>query len=133
MPCELPDIRLGDGKPRHMVRKHHHLEQLSCSHCRLFRLQFRCDLTIPAGVTGSSYSFTSAALWDFLNADTDGHVTFMLTRTTNPTSGFNLAFASSEYATTGFRPALSYAVVPEPRKSILLMAAGFGLLLRRRR
>jgi hypothetical protein len=91
------------------------------------------DVSIPAGVTGGTYSFSNAALVGFLNADTDGRVTFMLTRTSSPTSGFNLAFASRNHETVSSHPSLTYTLVPEPGKALLLGMAGMAWLLVRRR
>lgn len=91
------------------------------------------ELSVPAGVTASTFSFSSQELLDFLNDDTDGRVTFMLTRTSTPSSGFNLGFASSEHANASYRPTLTYEVVPEPTRVAILGMAGVAFLMRRRK
>lgn len=91
------------------------------------------DLSVPAGITGTSYSFSNQALVDFLNTDTDGRVTFMLTRTSTPSSGFNLGFASKEHANLAYRPSLTYEAVPEPGRMVLAALSGIAFLMTRRR
>lgn len=71
------------------------------------------------------------ALVNFLNADTDGLVTFILRRTSDSGS-FNLGFFSSE-ATGGAGPVLRVNIaVPEPATA-LLGVIGLVVLARRRR
>ncbi len=82
---------------------------------------------------------SGSSLVDFLNLDTDGQVTFIITRTgwtsgggtPTPTQGnSNLAFSSREAASGA--PSLTLELVPEPG-STLLLAAGASLLAFRRR
>lgn len=91
------------------------------------------ELSIPQGVTGTTYTFSSQELVDFLNSDTDGRVTFMLSRTSSPAAGFNLGFASSEHENASFRPTLTYEVVPEPARMAFLAMGGLFLMMSRRR
>lgn len=70
------------------------------------------------------------AFLDFLNADSDGLVTFILTRDGGG-GGPNLGFASMEHA-TALAPQLNLFGVPEP-SSALLGLLGLAALARRRR
>jgi len=92
-------------------------------------------------VEAATYSFTGAALDAFLNADTNGIVTFLITRDTN-TSGNQARFMTKEavtFAGGGAVPSggagarlTGIAAVPEPTTAVIALA-GFAALLRRRR
>lgn len=82
------------------------------------------------------YSFTSPALIDFLNSDTNDMATFIIRRSTNqPSSTQNYvhAFASTEHPSLA-GPTLNVTPVPEPSTLLCVGAGLIGLgLLRRRR
>jgi len=80
--------------------------------------------------SGNTLSLSNAALLNFLNADTDGKVTFIIGA---PMVSSNPAFfiASEEHATLA-APTLNFTAVPEP-SAALLGGLGFLALLRRRR
>lgn len=84
---------------------------------------------------------SGSSLVDFLNEDTNGHVTFIVTRTgwtsgggtPAPTQGgSNLGFFSKENVNGGL-PTLSLELVPEPGSTVLLATGAALLALRRRR
>lgn len=86
-------------------------------------------------VVGSTVFFSSAALVNFLNADSNDAVTLILRRSgANAGGPNNLAFASKENATYA-APALELnAVIPEPATwALVALAAPALLLLHRRR
>jgi hypothetical protein len=79
---------------------------------------------------GGTISMTNAGLLSFLNADTDGKVTFIIGAPA-ALGDPSFLFASEEHATLA-APTLNFTVVPEPSTALL---GGLGLLalLRRRR
>ncbi len=82
-----------------------------------------------------AYSFTSQALIDFLNSDTDDFATFIVRRNTNQIGSQNYvhAFASTEHPSIA-GPTLNVTPVPEPSTLLCVGAGLIGLgLLRRRR
>lgn len=87
------------------------------------------------GVGG--YNFSSQALVDFLNSDTNDLATLILLRTTNePTTANNYvhAVASREHATVA-GASLTITAVPEPSTLLLVGAGlvGLGIIHRRRK
>ncbi|MFN4806600.1 MAG: PEP-CTERM sorting domain-containing protein, partial [Akkermansiaceae bacterium] len=80
--------------------------------------------------SGNTLSLSNAALLNFLNADTDGKVTFIIgaPKVSGDPAFF---FASEEHATLA-APTLNFTAVPEP-SAALLGGLGFLALLRRRR
>ncbi|MCA9238129.1 MAG: PEP-CTERM sorting domain-containing protein [Planctomycetales bacterium] len=94
-------------------------------------------------VEGDLYSFSSAALDTFLNADTNGIVTFLITRNTNTSSNqarFTAkeatAFNSGASVPQGGAGAYLSGVttgVPEPGSIALIGLAAAALVVRRRR
>jgi len=90
------------------------------------------QFTVSAADVPGRTMFSNQNLVDFVNADTDGRATIILTRVSSNGS-WNLGFASDEHATF-LSPTLSIAI-PEP-SALLLAAMGLlGLLAwgRRRR
>lgn len=86
-------------------------------------------------VAGTRVNFSSSALLEFLQADTDDSVTIMLART-DTRVGENLSFNAKEAGDGSTAASLSLATtpaVPEPgTAAITLLAAGSALLKRRR-
>lgn len=80
-------------------------------------------------VTNEEYSFSSAALDAFLNADTNGEVTFLILRSNESDSGNQARFWPKE---SGPGATLSY--IPEPSTVALmgLMTLALGAVARRR-
>lgn len=78
-------------------------------------------------VTNDPYTFSSAALDAFLNADTNGEVTFLILRGNESTSGNQARFWPKE---SGAGATLSF--VPEPSSGALVLLAGIALVRRRR-
>lgn len=77
-------------------------------------------------VINESYSFSGAALDAFLNADTNGEVTFLILRSNESTSGNQARFWPKESG-----PGATLTYVPEPA-AMALALAGVAALLRRR-
>ncbi len=98
------------------------------------------DLPYGPQVEGELYTFASPALDTFLNADTNGVATFLITRNTD-TSGNQARFIQKEALTFNSGSAvpsggagafLSNVVVPEPTSlGLLITATLMSLLLRR--
>ena len=89
---------------------------------------------VGRGSNGATYSLTSPALDTFLNNDSDGLTTFIITRV-EPQDGSNTVvhvFSSGEDAGAA-NPTLSFDVIPEPGTASLLGLGLVGLLARRRR
>jgi hypothetical protein len=99
------------------------------------------DTTSDSGVTSAAVllgtwvvsgngaqSFSSANLVNFVNADTDRQLTFILT---NQTANTNVQFGAKE-ANPGVYPTLS-VTVPEPASALILLAGAGSLALGRRR
>jgi len=80
------------------------------------------SVTLPSVTSGTSFSFSSAALDTFLQSDTTSRVTFALRRTD---SNGIVHLASKEEGTPGFAPTLSFQaeVIPEPSEAIVLLTA----------
>lgn len=81
-----------------------------------------------------AYSFTSQALVDFLNSDTNDYATFIVRRNTNQpsnTQDYVHAFASTEHPTVA-GPRLNVTTVPEPSTFLFVGAGLVGLGLLRR-
>lgn len=80
-------------------------------------------------VLNDVYSFSSAALTAFVNADNNGEVSFLITRGVLATSGNQARFWPKE---SGPSPFLDAALVPEPTTFALLGLGGLALMIRRR-
>ncbi len=76
------------------------------------------------GSNDNLYVFSSTALVDFLNNDTNNIVSFVLFRTTG--HGASSIFSSSEASSN--QPALNIEVVPEPASLALLAACGLMMI-----
>lgn len=76
-------------------------------------------------VTGEVYTFSGTALDDFLNADTNGYVTFLILRGNESTSGNQARFQVKEVGTGAY-------LVPEPATMLLLGLGGLVSLRKRR-
>ena len=81
--------------------------------------------TLTVGASDGHYTFSSTALVDFLNADTNHLVTFILTAAT---SGNNMQFYSKENAASATYPTLAVTAVPEP-STYALTLGGFAMLI----
>lgn len=80
-------------------------------------------------VTNEQYSFSGTALDDFLNADTNGQVTFLILRGNESTSGNQARFWPKEAG-----PGATLSYVPEPSTMAImgLMSLAVGMIARRR-
>lgn len=107
----------------------------------LTKLTLIAPATDVTQAEGSQHSVSGTALVDFLNADTNGSVTFILTREPN-TSARDLNLTSKEADSTSsdvltgsvgdFAPTLTVTTVPEPG-SLALLATGAACVFARRR
>ena len=90
------------------------------------------SFTDPAGdgTAHDAFDVTSGSIFDFLNADTDGLVSFVIVESDvdNPGTGFS----SRESTVAARRPLLTLTAVPEP-SSIMLLTGLCGLVAARRR
>lgn len=85
-----------------------------------------------AGNGGTTFTISSPDLLNFLNADTNGIASLILTTPTQTSGTYSTpTFASSESASTALRPAL--VVTPEPTALAVLGAGACSLVARRRR
>lgn len=82
-------------------------------------------------VLNDPYSFSSTALDDFLNADTNGQVTFLILRANEGTSGNQARFWPKESGPGAILDNVS--LVPEPATLALLGLSSLALMLRRQR
>lgn len=80
-------------------------------------------------VLNEAYTFSSAALADFINADTNGEVSFLITRGELATSGNQARFWPRE---SGPGAVLDVTTVPEPATALLSLL-GLGVFAGRRR
>lgn len=83
-------------------------------------------------VLNAPYSFSSAALATFINADSNGELTFLITRGTLGTSGNQARFWQKE-ADGGIGAVLGVTLVPEPSALALFGLGGLAYAFRRRR
>ena len=87
-------------------------------------------------IAGQTIDFSSTALIDFLNSDTNGLVTLMIARDTlgdDPSTDTVIHFfASKEYQGGAYAPTLDITYVPEPA-TLALLGGGIGLAALRRR
>jgi hypothetical protein len=83
--------------------------------------------TDPAGTV---LTFSGSSLVNFLNANQNSDIAFVLTTSTLADSVF-VTFGSMENATAGYQPTLTYSTtsVPEPSTLSFALASGLGLLL----
>ncbi|QNN21701.1 DNRLRE domain-containing protein [Planctomycetales bacterium ZRK34] len=88
--------------------------------------------TFTGGVNDETLRFTSEALVDFLNADTNGLVTFILVDLTPGSFGDSnfLQFDSKEQS-GGVAPALSLVLIPEPTSLMVMIGMLLGVIRRR--
>lgn len=80
---------------------------------------------------GEFFSFQSSAMLDFVRADTDGVLNFIINREGGSGSN-NLAFASREHTSLA-GPNLALTIIPEPATATLGLIGLAGLAARRRR
>ena len=80
-------------------------------------------------ILNDAYSFASSALTDFINADTNNEVTFLIVRANESGNGNQARFWASE---SGLAPVLTINAVPEPGTVLLIALAGIGLIAGRR-
>jgi hypothetical protein len=85
---------------------------------------------LNTAVIGDLVSFSGAGLVDFLNANSNADVAFIITTATINDQVF-LGLGTSENA--GNVPQLNYTVVPEPTSMTLAFLGGLGLFALRRR
>lgn len=94
------------------------------------------DPTITGRGDGEVLTLNSLALREFLLADSDGLVTFIVTRVEGESSGNTVvhAFASRENSDESLHPSLKLTLtpIPEPSTALLGMFGLAGLLKRRR-
>ena len=90
------------------------------------------SFTDPAddGTAHDAFDVTSGSIFDFLNADTDGLVSFVIVESDVDAPG--TGFSSRESTVAVQRPLLTLTAVPEP-SSIMLLTGLCGLVAARRR
>ena len=93
------------------------------------------SFTDPAGdgTAHDAFNVTSGSIFDFLNADTDGLVSFVIVESDIDAPG--TGFSSRESTTASNRPLLTLtaAAVPEPSCSFGLLSLGLIGMIRRNR
>lgn len=88
--------------------------------------------TGASGTKNVAFNVSSGSVFDFINADSDKVVTFVLQQEFYPTGNVGQAWKSGDTGTVSSRPALIVTTTPEPA-TLSLLGLGSVCLLNRRR